>query len=176
MIPRGGNTSKILPRLTSPVLIVGGTSVPPTRTGVQEIISPSGPISTMEVRNDQPFHTSINVNSAKNGDPTPTFSKLIGRELSNESSADIYSHCRVNFTRDAALTKIPNFMNLGLSSVQTSDELGSFNIPATRIRRPTDVSNWLPSGHLIGVVTADRMNRTRSEKNYSSKTYFETRR
>ena len=78
--------------------------------------------------------------------------------------------------RDAVLTESPNFMNLGLSSVHTSDELGSVFIPTTRIGRPIDGSNLIPPGHIFGEVTADRVIRTRSEQNYSAKTDFETRR
>ena len=59
-IPQDANTSRIPPVLTSPVCICCGPSVSPTRTGSQKIISPSSPISPVEVRNAQPFHTSIN--------------------------------------------------------------------------------------------------------------------
>ena len=175
-IPQDGNTPIRYPRLTSPVLIGGGTTVSPTRTESQDIISPKGPTGSVEVRNAQPFHTFINGNSAKNGGPTPTFSKLIGQELSDNSSAKIYPRCRVSFMHDAVVTEIPNFMNLGLSVVHTSDELGSFSIPATRIGRLKYGSNWLLPSHLIGEVTAARMSGTRSEQNYNSKPYFENRR
>ena len=67
-------------------------------------------------------------------------------------------------------------MNLGLLSVHASDELRSVLIPTNRIGRPTDRSNYLLPGHLIGEVTADRVSRTRSEQNYNDKIYFETRR
>ena len=154
-----------LTELNPPVQIVGGPSVYPTRTGIHEISSPSGPIGTVEVSNAQLFHTSINGNYAEHGDPAPTFSKVIGRKLSDDSSANIYLRCRMNFTRDTVLTKIPNFMNLGLSSVHTSDEIGSFSIPATRTRSPIYGSNWLLPGHCIDKVTADRVIRTRSEQN-----------
>ena len=106
----------------------------------------------------------------------PNFSKLIGNKLSNKSSADVYSRCWMNFTRDEVLTISPNFMNMGLLSVHASDELGFFSIPATRIGRSIDGSNWILPVHLIGEVTADVMIRTRQEKNYSPKTDFETRR
>ena len=88
-IPRDRKLSRIPPRLNSTVLVGGGTSVSPTRTGSHEISSPNGTIGTVEVRNTQPFHTSINVNSAKNVDPMPTFSKVIGSKLSDYSSADV---------------------------------------------------------------------------------------
>ena len=82
----------------------------------------------------------------------------------------------MNLTRDAVLTESLNFMNLGLLSVHTSDELGSVFIPTTIIVRNIDGSNWLLPGHSIGEVTADRVSRTRSEQNYNAKTDFETRR
>ena len=85
------NTSRIPPILNTPVLIGGGPSVSPNRKGVQDIGSLSGTIRSEEFRNAQPLHTSINGNSAKHRDPAPTFSKIIGRELSDESSDDIYS-------------------------------------------------------------------------------------
>ena len=156
-----GNTSIIPPRLTYPVQIGVGPSISPTRTGIQEIGSPSGTIDPVGVRNTQPFHTSINGNSAKHRDTTPTFSKVIGRELSHDSITNIYLRCLMNLTHNAVKTESPNFMNLGLSSVHTSDELRSFSIPATRIGRPMDGSNWLLPGHVFGEVPADRMSRTR---------------
>ena len=82
----------------------------------------------------------------------------------------------MNLLCDAVLTKSPNFINLGISSVRTSDELGSVFIPTTRIGRPMDGSNLLSPVNLIFEVTADRMSRTRSEQNYIAKTDFETRR
>ena len=82
----------------------------------------------------------------------------------------------MNSTRATVLTKIPNFMNLGISSVHASDELGSFSIRTTRIGRAIHGSKWLPPRHLIGKVTVYRMSRTSSEQNYISKTDFETRR
>ena len=89
MTPWYGNTSIRSTRLNSPVLLGGGTTVSSTRTEIQEIIIPKGPTGSVEFTNAQPFHASIHGNSAENGVPTPTFSKVIGRELSENSSADI---------------------------------------------------------------------------------------
>ena len=82
----------------------------------------------------------------------------------------------MSLTPDAVLTKSPNFMNIGLLSVHTLDELGSFFIPTTRFGRPMAGSKWLLPGHLIGEVSADRVIRTRLEQKYNPKTDFETRR
>ena len=82
----------------------------------------------------------------------------------------------MNLTCDAIITESPNFMNMELSYVHTLYEIGSVFIPTTVIRRPTDVSNWLPLVHRIVGITADRVSGTRSEQNYNSKSDFETRR
>ena len=70
------------PGLTIIVRIISGLSVSPTRIVSQEIGSPSGPIGPEEVRNTQPFETSINVISSKHSDPAPTFNKVIIHKLS----------------------------------------------------------------------------------------------
>ena len=82
----------------------------------------------------------------------------------------------MNLTHDTFLTKSPNFVNMGLSSVHTSDEIGSVFIPTTRIVTPTDGSNCLPPGNHIGKVTEDRVNRAGSDQDYNDKTDFENRR
>ena len=82
----------------------------------------------------------------------------------------------MNLRLDAVLSKIPNFMNLRLSSIHTSDEVGFVFIPTTRIGRLTGGSDWLLPGHWIGEVTADRVIRAGSEQNCNAKTDFETRR
>ena len=160
-----GKTSIRSPRLTLQVLIGGGTTVSPTRAGSRKIIIPKGPTGSVEVSNAQPFHTSINKNSAKNGDPTTNFSKGIVRELSDDSSTNIYLRCQLNFMRDAVVTESPKFMNLELLDVHASDKLGSFSITDTVIIRPKYAYNWILHEHLIGEVTGARMSGTRSEQN-----------
>ena len=170
------NTVITPPILTTPVRIGAGPSVSPTNIRSQDNKSPRRSIGPQEVRNAQPFDTSINGISAKHRDLDTTWIKVISRKLSDKSSSDIYLRFQMNLVRDTVLTESPNFMNLGLSSVHTSDELGYIFIPTTIIGRPMIGSNWLPPGHHIGEVTADRVSGTRPEKNYNSKSYFETRR
>ena len=160
-IPRDANTVGIVEILNIPIMIGYGTSFSPTRRGSQEIGSPSGSIGPQEVRDAQQLDTSINGIYDKHRDPAPNFSKVIGRKLSEKSSANICSRCRMNLTRDSVFTESPNFMNLGLSYDHTSDELGSVSIPTKKIGRSTDGSNWLLPDHLIGEVTPDRASRTR---------------
>ena len=81
-IPQYVNTSGSPPRSTNPVWICAGPSAYPTLMGSQEIGSLSGSIGPEEVRNAQPFDTSINGISAKHKDPAPNFSKVICCKLS----------------------------------------------------------------------------------------------
>ena len=97
-IPWERNTLRRPPRLIYAVMIDGGTTVPLTITGNQDIISPRGFTGPVEIRNAQIFYTSINGNSTKNWDPTPNFSKVIVCKISDNSSAYIYLRCWVNFT------------------------------------------------------------------------------
>ena len=173
--PVYGDIYERSPQLNSPVLI-GGPTISPTRTGSQEIVSPHGTTDSVEVGNTQIFNTSINGHLAEDGNSTPVFGNLIRRELSHNSSINIYSRCRVNFTSNAVRTEASDFIHLGLPAINTLDELRSFGTPATRFRRPTDGSNWSAPGQVFGELTRAIMSRTRSEKNYSSKTDFETRR
>ena len=109
-----------------------------------------GSTSPQEVRNAQTFNTSIDRIYSKHRDPAPTLSKAISCKLSKGYIADVYLRCWMKLALDTVLTKSPNFMNPGLSSVHTSDELGSVFIPTTRIGIPTDGSNWLLTDHCIG--------------------------
>ena len=59
-IPREGNTVGNLPRLNKQVRIGAGSSISPTSIRIQEIESPRRSIAPQEVRNAQPFDTSIN--------------------------------------------------------------------------------------------------------------------
>ena len=129
MITCERKTVGIPPRETTPVRIGTGILFSPTRMGSQDIDSPRRSIVPQEVRNAKPLETSIDGIYFKHRDPVLTRSKEIGSKFSNESISDVYLRCRMNLARDTVLTKSPNFMDLGLSSVHTTDELGSIFIP-----------------------------------------------
>ena len=82
----------------------------------------------------------------------------------------------MNFVSDTVLSKSPNFMDFGLSSVNRTDELGSIFIPTTRSIRKMYGSNWLPPGHDISKATEVRVSGTKSKENHNFKSEFETRR
>ena len=57
--PRYGNTSIRSPRFNSPVLIGGGTNISPTRTSIQDIITPKGPTGVLSSKDRNSVHKSV---------------------------------------------------------------------------------------------------------------------
>ena len=130
---------------------------------------PNGPV---EVRHSQIFHTFINGDLTKNGEPTPTLSKVMRQELYHNSSPEIYSRCQVNFTLNGIRTKSQTSL-IWVSWPSTHRiNSGPSVPPATIFGSPTDGSKWSTQGHVFGKDIAVGVIGTRSEKNYSSKTDF----
>ena len=67
-------------------------------------------------------------------------------------------------------------MDFGLSSVDTTDEIGSVFTPTIKIGSATHGSNWLTRSHRISEATADKVSRTKSSHNYNFESVFETSR
>ena len=176
LIPQDRNTNVMPPRATTPVRTGTGPSIPPISIGSQKIEGPRRPIISQEVRNGDPLDAYINRTPSKHRDPTPTWSKVICRKITNESSADVHARGRINFGSETVLSVIPNFMDLGLSSVDTTDELGSIFASTTIIGLAKHGSNWLPRSHCISEATADRARGTKAKNYYNLKSEFETRR
>ena len=143
--PRDGKIYVGSARLTSPVQICGSNTGSPSRTENQYIIRPRGPLGPQWSREVKPIDTYINGFPDKLRDPTPIFSKVIGHKFTNKSSADVNLHCQMNFGSYAVFTESPNFVNLGLASVYTSNELRSVFIPL-------ECRKMSPTGSLPAIV------------------------
>ena len=89
-----GKTAVGSTRLTSPVLIGDSTTGSPSRTGNQDIISTRVSIGNQWIWDAQPLDTSINGIYSEHRDPAPIFGKVIGRKITDESSADVNLRCR----------------------------------------------------------------------------------
>ena len=64
---------------------------------------------------------------------TSIFSKVIGHKLSDSSSDELYLRCRINFSGDAVQNQTPQFMDLGLPTINALDESSVLSTPAIRI-------------------------------------------
>ena len=159
-IPVDRNTVRMPPRTTTQVRTGTGSSVPTIIIGSQKIECPRRSIIPQEVMNNKPLDSYINRNPAIHRDPTPSWSKIISSKRFTNESDDVYAHGRMTFRSDTVLSESPNFMNFGLSSVNTTNELWSGFITTTRIGRPAYGSNLLPPGHNIIEATLDRWSGT----------------
>ena len=118
-------------------------------SGSQDILKKRQSTSPSVRRNDQNVDASVDGNLVDDRDSTSIFRKLMGRELYNSLSADIYLHYRVEFTSNAIQTKAPDLVHFVLLAVNTLDESNAFGTPATKVRRPTDGSHWSAPGHVL---------------------------
>ena len=175
-IPRDRNTVRIPPRATTQVWTGIGPSAPPIRIGSQKIEVPRRTIITQEARNSEPLDASINIIPAKHRDPKPSWSKVIGSKTFTNESADVYACVQMNFWSDTILSEKQNFMDFGLSSIKTKDELRSVFTSTNRIVGPTCGFNWPPPGNDIIKATADRVIGKKEKNYYNFKSEFETRR
>ena len=176
VFPRDRNTVGIPPRATTPVQTGTGPSAPLISIWSQKMQGLRRPIITQEVRNDDPLVASIIIITSKHRDPMPIWSKLIVSKTANESSANVYVQCWINLASDTVLSKSPNFIDLRLSSVDATDELGSVFASTTRIGLATHGSGWLLYSRFISETTADRLIGTKEKNHYNFKSKFETRR
>ena len=153
-------------------VLIGGIKVSSTmgHSGILEFLNRRQYTSPSVSRNTQKFDALVHDNLANERDSTSIFSKLLGQELSDILSADIYLRCWMDFTSNAVGTEAPNFVNFDLLAIQASDEFNAFGTPATRVRRPADGSHWSALGQVFGESTAVGMSGTRSEQKYDYKT------
>ena len=101
------------------------------------------------------------------------FSKLLGQELPDSISSDIYLRYLMDFTSNAVRTEAPNFVNLGLPDVNASNEFNTFGTPATRFKRLMYGPHWSAPDHVLGEAMAVGISGTRSKIDYSFKNGFQ---
>ena len=111
--------------------------------------------------------TSVDRKLANDGNYTSIFSEVIGRELSHNSSGNLYSRFRVDFASNSVRTEAPHSVDLELLVVNTYDEVNIFGNRAKISRSPTDLSYGSDSDHVFGKYTAVEMSATRLEQYYS---------
>ena len=126
-------------------------------------------VSPQWIRNAKKLKTSINVFFAEDRGLKPIFSKVVGCKFADDSSVDINWRCGMNSGSNVIFTKISNLINVVLTSVNTTDKLGSFSVPTTRVERPTGSYYWIRNGHDIEEATADRVSNNRGKSDYIKK-------
>ena len=75
----------------------------------------------------------------------------------------------MNLMEDPVNILAPQFLDLGLLTINALDKSASLRTPPTRIRRPTDVAHGSTNDHIFGITTAvgDAVG-TKSDYNYKT--------
>ena len=81
------------------------------------------------VRKSKKLDAVVDRKLPNNPDSASIFSKVIGDKLSDGSSRDLYTRCRMNLTSDPIQTKTPQFINLGISTIDALDKGSGISTP-----------------------------------------------
>ena len=103
---------------------------------------------------------------------TPVITQVLSDKLSNSSSRDLYTHCRVNLATYPANLVAPQFVNHGFSTVNTLNKGSRICIPATRARSLLNISHWSAEYHAVGKRAA--VGNTMGAKSYYSEENYKT--
>ena len=71
----------------------------------------------------------------------PIITQVFGDKLSDISRRDLYTQCRVNLATESVNPVAPQFVNHGLSAVNTLNKSAGIWIPATIIIRSPDITH-----------------------------------
>ena len=85
---------------------------------------------------------------------SPIFTKLLCDKLSDSSSRDLYIRCKMSLAADPVNIPEPQFVYLGLSTIDALDKGSSLFTPATTVVRPTYVTHWSAPYHILVKTTS----------------------
>ena len=107
---------------SSPYLIGIIVTVPPCSLNLsQEVGNIRKSTSPELVRKYHKLDAAADRKFSDNRNVTSIFSKIIGDKISNSSSQDIYMHCRMNITANPVQISTPQFVDLGILTINALD-------------------------------------------------------
>ena len=129
--------------------------------------------ATPNLRNSNKLDTSIDRKLTNNLVAPPIFTDLIYEKLYNSSIWDIYTSFQMNFVANTVNIPAPQFVDLGISTIDTLDKGSSIWTPVTIFGRPMDVTHWSARDQIFGKTTpvGDVVS---AKSDYNYKTDFET--
>ena len=110
--------------------IIGATS-PPCGLNLSQDIGSIRKSAYPDLRQSNILDTSSNQQFTNNMVTPPIFAEVLGEKISNSSSRDIYTLCRMNLVAYPINIPAPQFMDLGLSNINPLDKISSLWTPAT---------------------------------------------
>ena len=124
-----------------------------------------------DLRQPNNFDTSINQKISYNLVAPPIFSGVLGDKLSNSSSRDLYTRCRMNLAEYLFNIPAPKFVDLGLSAINALDKSASLWTSDTRVGKPMGVAHGSAPDHIFENFIAVRYE-VGAKSDYSYKTDF----
>ena len=126
---------------SSPALIgTIGTTAPPCGLNLSPDIDNIWQSATPYLIKSNIFDISIDLQFTNNMVAPPIFTEVISDKLSDSSIQDLYMHCSLNLAEDPVNIPAPQFVDLGLSTINALDKGASLWTPTTRVGNPTYVA------------------------------------
>ena len=100
------------------------------------------------------MYTSIDENFTNNLIGPPILTDIVSNKLSNSSRRNLYAGVGMHLTSDLANSVTPQFVDLGFYTIDALDKRSGICSAATKVRRPTNVSNWSAPDYIIGETTS----------------------
>ena len=110
--------------------------------------------ATPDLIKSNKLDTSIDWQFTNNLVATPIFTEVIYDKLTDSSIRDLYTRCQMNLTEYSVNIPEPQFVDLGLSTINALDKGASIWTPTTRFGRPTYVNHCSAPDHNFGKTTA----------------------
>ena len=151
--------------------IIGDTDLPCGLNVIQEIGDIRRSISPYFIKSNN-LDTFINQQFTNNIFARPIFTEIIVDKLSDMSSGDLHTRCRMNLTEDPVNILALQFVDLGISTIDALDIISSLCALTTRVVRPTNAAHGSATNIIFGITTEVR-DYVSTNSDYNYKTNFE---
>ena len=142
---------------SSPALIgIIGTTVRPCGLNMILDIDDIRQLATPELRNSNKLDTSIDQKFTNNMVAPPIFTEVLVKILYNSSIWDLRTRCWMNLAEYPVNIPAPQFVDLGISTINKLYKGSSILTPDTRVGRPMDVAHRSALDHIFENYSAWR--------------------
>ena len=126
------------------------STAPPYGLNVIPKIGDTRQSPTPDLRDFDKLDTSIDGKFTNNLVTPSILTNVISDKLSNSPIWDIYVRVGMHLVADPVNSVTPQFVDLGFSTVDALDKGAGLRNPATRVRKPKDVSHCSLTDHIFG--------------------------
>ena len=140
-------------RGTGTMIFIEATT-PPCGLNVIPEINNIRQSTTPDLRKSNKLDTSIDQQFTNNLVAPPIFTELFCDKISNIYSWDLFTRFWMNPAAYPVNIPAPQFVDLGISTINALDKGASICTPSTRVGRPTDVAHWSSLDRTFGKTTA----------------------